>query len=118
MYAAFPRKANILEARTDLRIAPSKQVNPILFNADDAHRPIGYRLVLGLICILCCYLCAIALGILGGISWMNGWSGSARALIGAAILVASIGAIANAIGFPWLWDSIDECLPRQRSRVF
>jgi hypothetical protein len=106
IYAAFSRRATILDAPPDLRIAPTKHVAPVLFNADDTYAPIGYRLVLGLLFILGCYVCAIALGVLGGISWMNGWNGSARTMIGAATFLASVGAIGNTIGLPWLWDSI------------
>jgi hypothetical protein len=80
------------------------RVDSILFHADDCDAPIGYRLVPGLLFIVGCYVCAVALAVLGGIGWINGWPWSARALIVAAGLVASIGALTNASGLPWLWD--------------
>jgi hypothetical protein len=73
-------------------------------SADDSDAPIGYRLVPALLFIVGCYVGAVALGVLGGISWINGWYWSGRALIVAAGLVASVGALTNASGLPWLWD--------------
>jgi hypothetical protein len=81
-------------------------VDPILFNADDREAPLGYRLVLGLLVILYCCALAIALGVLGGISWINGWTWTAGALIAADALFASVGAISSAIALPWRWDSL------------
>jgi hypothetical protein len=82
-----------------------RRVDPIPFNADDLDTPIGYGLVLELLVVLSCYVCALALGVLGGISWMNGWSRSATVLIAAASVSACVGAIGHAIGLPWLSGS-------------
>jgi hypothetical protein len=82
-----------------------RRVDPIPFNADDLDTPIGYGLVLELIVVLCCYLSALALGVLGGFSWLNGWSWSATVLIVAASVSASVGAVGHAIGLPWLRNS-------------
>ena len=71
----------------------------VLFHADDAP-PIGYGLVLGLIFTLCCCVGAVALAVLGGISWINGWRWSAVALIAAAVLTATAGAIGVAMDRP------------------
>jgi len=73
--------------------------DPILFHADD-EPPIGYGLVLGLIFSLCCWAGATALGVLGGISWINGWRWSAVALIVAAVSTATAGAIGIAMDRP------------------
>jgi hypothetical protein len=87
---ASSRVAEIPDRHSDLRIVAT---DGWCGTPDDGEEPIGYRLVLSLLVVLCCGVCAIAFGVLAGISWINGWSWSATALVVASASLASIAAI-------------------------
>jgi len=90
LWAGSPRAARVPDAHPDLRIAAA---DGWCGAPDDGEEPIGYRLVLSVLGVLCCGSCAVALGVLGGIIWINGLNWSAAVLIVGAALLASVGAL-------------------------